>query len=412
MLKQFKPIKDIQKKDGNILLISDGLSTFGSWVDFLAILSLSAYFYNASPYQMFFVAAANTIPGMIISPQLGKMCDNGEPNKILRISLISRAIASCLIFMTEEYFIFLAVLGFRSLVTAVSPIAINVLAIQTIHSENQTSFFSKLNIINNFSKVLAPVLGAGLSSLSSENTTLMLSCLLSLSAFIVLSLSKLSLKSGAKPTGTKSTNKQNESKKDKSKKFFLTILGIYFSFVFIINNHLPIILKTNGFDKSLLGIVIGFAGAGNILSGLWLARSSVTPRLNGELSELIYPCLIQAIGFILLGFIISEHSIAPYCLPATFLIIGILSARFTIATSIYLAKNHSCTMGRTTSSIQVIQNSMMLIGPLFGAYLIDSFNSKVAFWTSGSIGLFGTSLIAILYILSHTNRLKKAQIQP
>ena len=39
-----------KNRNGLLLLAGDGLSAFGTWIDFLAILTLAAYQFHVSPY--------------------------------------------------------------------------------------------------------------------------------------------------------------------------------------------------------------------------------------------------------------------------------------------------------------------------------------------------------------------------
>lgn len=58
-------------------------------------------------------------------------------------------------------------------------------------------------------------------------------------------------------------------------------------FVFMVNNLFPLVLQRSGFDKALLGLLISCSGAGNILSGLWLAKKSGVNSMRGDIGELM-----------------------------------------------------------------------------------------------------------------------------
>lgn len=57
------------------LLIGDGLSAFGSWIDFLAILTMAAYFYKVNAFEMAAVSAAALLPGILLAKRIGQAVD-------------------------------------------------------------------------------------------------------------------------------------------------------------------------------------------------------------------------------------------------------------------------------------------------------------------------------------------------
>jgi MFS family permease len=89
-----------------ILLAGNGASSFGTWIDFLAILTLAAYAYHVSPYQMALVSAAGLLPGIITSRYIGRLCDHRNPRSILLFSILCRVFATLGILFTHQYFAF------------------------------------------------------------------------------------------------------------------------------------------------------------------------------------------------------------------------------------------------------------------------------------------------------------------
>lgn len=67
------------------VLAGDGLSAFGAWIDFLAILTLAAWQFQVSPLQMAAVSAAGLLPGILAGPALGRWCDRGDVSQTRQI---------------------------------------------------------------------------------------------------------------------------------------------------------------------------------------------------------------------------------------------------------------------------------------------------------------------------------------
>lgn len=68
------------RKNEYLLLAGDGFSAFESWTDFLAILTLAAYQFHVSAYEMAIVSAAGLLPGMLLASSIGRWCDRGTPS--------------------------------------------------------------------------------------------------------------------------------------------------------------------------------------------------------------------------------------------------------------------------------------------------------------------------------------------
>lgn len=119
-------------RNGRLLLTGDGLSAFGAWIDFLAILTLAAYQFHVTPYQMATVSAAGLLPGILLAPTFGRLCDRGNPQHVLLASLVVRAAATGAILFCHDFTLFVALVGLRSVAAMAATPAINVLAVRTI----------------------------------------------------------------------------------------------------------------------------------------------------------------------------------------------------------------------------------------------------------------------------------------
>lgn len=131
-----------------LLLAGDGFSAFGSWIDYLAILTLSAYHYRASPFNMAIVSAAGLLPGILASRHVGRLCDRGNPKNLLQLSIALRVAITAVILFTGNFALFLACVGLRSVFSNVAIPAINVLAVRTVAGQDRPRFYAALNILH------------------------------------------------------------------------------------------------------------------------------------------------------------------------------------------------------------------------------------------------------------------------
>jgi MFS family permease len=376
-----------------LLLAGDGFSAFGTWIDFLAILTLAAYQFHVSSFQMAIVSAAGLLPGMLLSPYIGRWCDRSNPKNLLLASILLRVVATGAIIFCHDFSLFLGLIALRSVFTTVAPPAINVMAVRSIDSAGLPRFYSFLNVINNSAKVLAPAIGTISSSLSSETVALSMSLLCSAASLVMFAFINI------RPKAEQSTPASATAKKTRpTGPNLVPLLWVATTcafFIFMVNNLVPLVLQRSGFDKALLGLLISCSGAGNILSGLWLAKKSSAAAMRGDISELMVPAMFQAIGFGLIGIVLKtqpEH--AAVILPVLFFLIGTFSARYAIAMNVHVASNFANAVGGVWGKLQAWQNAMILVAPMIGSVVLDSMGSGWLFLFS--TGAAGTSF-ALFY---------------
>ena len=310
-------------------------------------------------------------------------------------------LTAAIVFSTNFY-LFLVLVAIRSIFTSVAPPAINVLAVRTIEQDERPRFYSALNVINNSAKVIAPAIGTVVSSLSSEVFALLLSGLCSLLALLFIG------RLAVQPTTARSMPNQAKSSLIDQPNFlpFVYVATSYAFFVFMVNNLVPLALQQSGFDKALLGILISCSGAGNILTGVWLAKGSKEATITPQLISVALPASLQAIGF---GCISVVLALAPnlhqVLLPICFFIIGTLSARFAIQCNVYMSAHFISNIGSVSAAVQGFQNAMILIAPMVGAVVLENAGASNLFLFAAALGLASYGLLILkLKVLNRTTK--------
>jgi MFS family permease len=371
-------------KNYRYLLVGDGFSAFGSWIDFLAILTMAAYFYKVNAFEMAAVSAAALLPGILLARRIGRLTDGANPKIILQLSIGGRLLLTAAIVFSGNLYIFLALVAIRSIFTSVAPPAINVLAVRAIEEAERPRFYSALNVLNNCAKVVAPAIGTIASSLSSEVFALLLSGLCSLLAMLFfgrLTVPQATARSA--PLAAKSALIAQPN--------FLLLVYVaasYAFFVFMVNNLVPLALQQSGFDKALLGILISCSGLGNILTGIWLTKRRNRAAAETSLMDVALPASLQAIGFGCIGAVlVVAPSLHQVLLPICFFIIGTFSARYAIQCNVYMSTHFASNIGAASAAIQGWQNAMILIAPMIGAFVLEHAGPSNLFMFAAAVGL-------------------------
>ena len=378
-----------------LLLAGDGLSAFGTWIDFLAILTLAAYQFHVSSYQMATVSAAGVLPGMLLSPFIGRLCDRENPQKVLLASIVARVIATGAILFCHDYFVFLALVGLRSVFASVAPPAINVLAVRSVEPARRASFYSLLNVLNNSAKVLAPAIGTVSSSVASEAFALLMSLTFSAASLIAFAFIRLGSKEITTDPAGGGAASVAAARPNLTPLLWVATTSAFF--IFMVNNLVPLVLQRAGFDKALLGLLVSCAGAGNILSGLWLARKSASKTLRAEIGEMMLPALFQALGFGFIGVLLwLKPDPVAAILTLLFFLIGTFSARYAIAMNVYVAAHFAGSIGTVWGVLQAWQSAMILVAPMVGAVVLDALGAAPLFAFSTGIAVISFALFYAL----------------
>lgn len=385
-------------RNARLLLAGDGLSAFGAWIDFLAILTLAAYQFQVSPYQMALVSAAGLLPGMLAGPWIGRLCDRKDPKHLLLLSIALRVAVTGAILFSHDLGLFVALVGLRSVFATVAQPAINVMAVRLVEPPQRPRFYAVLNVLNNSAKVLAPAIGTVSSSLTSEAVALVLSGAFSTAALLAFAfvrrVPRAPLVEPAASGGAPSVSASP------SLVPLLWIAATCAFFVFMVNNLVPLVLQQAGADKSLLGLLVSCAGAGNIAGGLWLARNAGAKALRGEVGEMMRPALLQALGFGAIGMVLwfrPGHVAA--ILPVLFFVIGTFSARYAIALSVHIAAHHAAAIGRAWGVVQAWQSAMILVAPLIGAVVLERWGPAALFAFAAGSAVLSFALFQALRTL-------------
>ena len=383
-------------RNERLLLAGDGLSAFGSWIDFLAILTLAAYQFHVTSYEMAVVSAAGLLPGMLLSPWIGRLCDTRNPRNILLLSIGGRVLATAAILLCHDYGVFLALVGLRSVFASVAPPAINVVAVQCVAAHRRPRFYSVLNVLNNSAKILAPAVGTVSSSLASESFALAMSLIFSLGALVVFACIRLAAKPAGVDAGPASPTTPSATSKPQLAPLIWIAATCAF-FIFMVNNLVPLVLQRSGFDKALLGVLVSCSGAGNILSGLWLAKRAALHTPRGSIGELVLPATLQALGFGATGYLLWLKPLhADLFLPLLFFVIGTFSARYAIAMNVHVATHFAGAIGRVWGVLGAWQNAMILVAPMIGAAVLDALGAGWLFAFSTGSALLSFTLFYAL----------------
>ncbi|WP_375641798.1 MULTISPECIES: MFS transporter [unclassified Bartonella] len=371
-----------------VLLLGNGMVSFGGWIDYIVILTVSVFIWKANQYDVAFIGAATLFPGIVLSKPIGMLVGSRYMIHWLRASLLLRALCTVGLLMATSLqgFIILAVV--RAIFNSLAIPAISVLSANSVPKHERTRYYSVLNMINSMAKMIGPALGSALSAFLSDTYTLLFSGFLTLLGFIVFCFI------GAQPVSslmvkTANTIKSQQRLYGTTWYTYVAVMFVYFAMIFMVNNQLPVILNALKMNKQALGMLVSASGIGNFLYGFWRVKQSKHKPLTGKISELLMPAMSTMVCFVLISvcfFYLDLLRIETLLL--CFFLIGMVSAYFSISSNVYLVTNFNEQIGLASGWVQSIQNLAMLVAPFVGAFVLGHTSAGQLFLFSGLSGLF------------------------
>lgn len=370
-----------------MLLLGDGIVSFGGWIDYIVILTLSVFYWKADQYDVALIGAATLCPGIVLSKPIGMLVSHPSMIHWLRASLLLRAFCTVLLLMATSLqgFIILAVI--RATFNSIALPAISVLSANSVPEDERSRYYSVLNMINSAAKMIGPALGSALSILLSETYTLFFSGFLTFLGFIVFCCL------GAQPISSLKIKKADTMTTQQrlygtTWYAYVGVMFIYFAMVFMVNNQLPVILSAMKMNKQVLGMLVSASAIGNFLYGFWSVKKSKHKPLTGKISELLMPAMSTMVCFVVISVCFFYFDLLHIeTLLLCFFLIGMVSARFSISSNIYLVTHFNEQIGVASGWVQSIQNLAMLVAPFMGAFVLSHTSSGKLFLLSGVVGL-------------------------
>jgi MFS family permease len=395
------------------LVLGTAFAGFSFWVDFLAILTLSAYEYKASPFAMAVVSAMLLIPGMLAGRAVGRWLDRVNPAPILLVALVLRASATVMLLTGLPFVFFCVFLAFRSLVAVPVEPANSVIVSRIVPKDDVTRYFGTLGLLRNVSKIIAPTMGTAIASVFGERASIGLSVVLTgvaLASFVV------ALRRNEGWIGGPSAVAENVEKSSAGQSVTVSEIDLakrpllrqllwtattYAFMIFAINNQLPVMLGAAGFDKALLGVLVSCSGAGGILTAAYLAKTK--RKMTGDPMRATVVAVISiAVCFVTLGGVFALPSaLAPYFAAALFFLTGMFSSIESIRANVVVVQQFPESVGTVSGKVSSLQNAAMLTAPWVAAGLLPYLSMSGLFVLDGGLGLL---VLATISGIAYWNR--------
>lgn len=369
------------------------------WVDFTLIFSLLSFHYRASPAVLGVSAALYGLPGLLLGPLVGAMADRKSPALIMLLSAFARFATSIGLLFADNETMFIAWVFIKGLGNVGTIPAEQVLMRRLLSSEQIVSAVALVSVVDQCSKILSPLIGAGLSfALHSTGGFALTAILAIISAVCAIRVARV--------VGWHDSDEHSRRLYPDFKLIrqvmterpalawslalvltFSVILGLYDSVV-------AILLRDRGLPDSSFGTIVSCTALGAI--GCAIMLKNMLARVSASRFMIIFLAGFSAsvVAAGLLALALPALSLGLLCV--VWGINGFCYAGGVMAYSIALQREAPPgTLGVVSASARSLQLAALVIGPIVGSWVAQAWGLEATFVGAGGLGLAIASYAAL-----------------
>jgi predicted MFS family arabinose efflux permease len=293
----------------------------------------------------------------------------------------------------DHFVAFLLVVALKSAALGFTDPSETVYVTTSVDEAQQSRAFRLLSLAQSMAKICAPAAGGIVGVWAGDNRTMLVSIVFIAAAVVMMLLAtpaaKAMLPVAAAPEGQAAPRARLTG----AILPLLLCVGIYFALAAAVNNQFPLMLRNQGFDKSVLGIVVSCAALGGMLGSL-LPMGRNAERAG--LGALIAPALVSCAVFVAIGGIFRlPLRPAEWLLALAFFATGFMGARFRVECRLFIARRLADQVASASAALQSAGMFVQFIAPCVGAILTSMLSTSDVFIVLGCIAAACLALVAL-----------------
>ena len=377
------------------------------WLDYVAVIALLAFQWQAGPWALAGFAIAIGLPYLVIGPLAGAIVDRTNLRRVLILANLGRALATAMLIFAPNAVAVLAIVFLRASVDSAFTPARQA-AIQALAQKDQLEAANGLvHAIKQITKIVGPALGGALLVVAAPQWIFGINaCLSLLAAVLVWGVVTPQKTASGQPASALFGEVFEGFMEVRRNPLLLTAMGfmaLSFFAIFMYDTFFALLVQDFGFEASVYGFAIAAAGGGGVLGAV----------LAASISFGAHHLRIMAIGATIAGagvLIVSGFSIFGWSLPKTalfagFFIFALASAFVMVAYRSVLQREAAADkMARVAATGEAFVAAAMLSAPLLGGFLIQHFSIGVPFAIGG-----GLQVVAGLAVLVWGRRFQRPE---
>ncbi|HDV6326391.1 TPA: MFS transporter [Burkholderia cenocepacia] len=361
------------------------------WVDFTLIFSLLSFSYHASPGTLGLAAALYGLPGLLAGPFIGALADRKSPALIMLSSATARFLTSLGLALAPNETMFIAWVLVKG-VSNLGTVPAEQIVIRRLLSDDQiVSTVTLTSVVDQCTKILSPLLGAGLALVLHSRGGFALTGMLAVFSMgcacgvaRVVGWSNPDAKAERRfPDFTLVRHVLSERPVLASALglmlTFSTILGLYDSIVVVL-------LRDHGLPSSSFGTIVSCTAAGAVSCAIVLKKVLTHVSVGKSMPIFLtgFSATVVAAGVLALA--LPTLNLGTLCL--LWVVNGFCYGGGVMSYSITLQKNAPRdALGVISTSARSLQLTALVLGPIVGSWAAQHTGIESTFIGAGSIGL-------------------------
>jgi DHA3 family macrolide efflux protein-like MFS transporter len=359
-------------------------SSLGDWFDFIALLTLFTYVWNADPLTMAMLPVAYALPGLLLSQAAGVTIDESNPQKVLLYMSILQGGFTLLLLLPSSPVWMLILVLIRSAIGVFHMPAQQAMVRRIVPESQLVQAAGLMGTAFQLTKIIGPMLGAFTVTLFPYTFCLLLNA----GSFFVSVLLLLFFRLDYIKSEPYSSKSSFISQWREGWKIIFSHPTVSISFVFsfgltaiiqIIDVQLPVLLREiHPEETGLAGWLLSTIGGGAVCSSAFLSRRkdiSYSPLLR------LSACLMGSSVFSL-GYYSGETPL--FWLFVSGVVCGIgTGLSFTTIHILFQKEVPQYAIGRVQGIYQSILHSLFIVAPLLGGWLVTEYGTSTVFLGCG-----------------------------
>ena len=376
-----------------MFLTGSFFASFGGWINFLAILNIATYRFNATPFDLVILSAALLVPPILLTRLISQVCGRYASTRVLVGALAITVGTTAALLWVDHFVAFLLVVALKSAALGFTDPSETVYVTTSVDEAQQSRAFRLLSLAQSLAKICAPAAGGIVGVWAGDNRTMLVSIVLIAAAVVMMLLATPAAKAMLPVAATPEGQAAPRARLTGAILPLLLCVGIYFALAAAVNNQFPLMLRNQGFDKSVLGIVVSCAALGGVLGSLLpMGRNSE----RAGLGALLAPALVSCAVFVAIGGIFRlPLRPAEWLLALAFFATGFMGARFRVECRLFIARRLADQVASASAALQSAGMFVQFIAPCVGAILTSMLSTSDVFIVLGCIAAACLALVAL-----------------
>jgi predicted MFS family arabinose efflux permease len=360
-------------------------ASFGGWINFLAILNIATYRFDATPFDLVILSAALLVPPILLTRTISQVCSRYASTRVLVVALTLTLGTTAALLWVGNFVAFLLIVALKSAALGFTDPSETLYVTTCVDEAQQSRAFRLLSLAQSVAKICAPAAGGIVGAWAGDNHTMLASIVLIAAAIILMLASASNGKAASSVLAAPDEQAVQRAPFSGPIVPLLLCVGIYFALAAAVNNQFPLMLNNHGFDKSVLGIVVSCSALGGVLGSLLpMGRNAQ----QAGLGALLAPAFVTCAVFIAIGgiFRMPLHP-AGLMLAIAFFATGLVGARFRVESRLFIARRLADQVAGASAALQSAGMFMQFIAPCFGAVLTSLLSTSDVFVTLGAVAM-------------------------